>query len=161
MFFLVAACNKSENQGVTIEANPGEFNAVNLGNKNQNLSLSVKMKIVKYSSDSKWPPGAYMGFYQGDDRNNSIQFLIIKNNPEDDYVVAGYRLLKSGQVVEVESLANLKLNEVASVKMKISKGVAYIHLEGVDKIKVQTHLSDVRPYISVSSGAAHFNVLDP
>jgi len=38
--------------------------------------------------------GRLHGFYQGQDRGNSVQFLIIRNRPTDQFLVAGYRVVE-------------------------------------------------------------------
>lgn len=147
--------------GRIIEANSGEVDNSNLGKKNTKHKLSVDMKLVKYSYGQKWPPTAYAGFFQGENRSNSFQFLIMRRNSEENFIVAGYRLLKDSKEVLVESVATFKLNEKIHINMEIINGTVLISLEGKEPIIVKTDLKEVRPYIAVSSGAANFNNIQP
>jgi len=100
--------------------------------------------------------GRLHGFYQGQDRGNSVQFLIIRNRPTDQFLVAGYRVVEGGREAKVESLSNLPLNATASAKLKIENGVFTLQVDDAKIVSFRTSLAEAAPY--VSSGSAEFAV---
>ena len=143
----------------TLSAKPGEFNPKPLGSPSLHGALSVSVQITSFNSSNGWPAAAYVGFFQGKNRDNSVQFLIIRNRETDPYVVAGYRIVESGKEVKVASLANLPLDEKAQVAISIDNGVVTLKFPPQAPVTFHTNLTEVSPYVSVSSGTAEFSVV--
>lgn len=146
-------------QKITLSANPGEFNPKSLGPASSHGSLSATFKLIKFNRSKAWPTAAYIGFYQGPNRDNSVQFLIIRNQETDNYVVAGYRVIEDGRQTKVESLTNLPLDTAAKVNLSFEKSVVTITLNNQHSRTFRVPMTEVTPYASVSSGTAEFNVV--
>jgi hypothetical protein len=142
----------------TLSAKPGEFNPKPLGTPSVRGVLSASLKLTKFAPSKGWPPAAYVGFFQGKNRDNSVQFLIIRNQETDPYVVAGYRVIENGKEVKVASLANLPLDGNAQATISIDNGLVTLNLAPQAPVTFRTSLTEVSPYVSVSSGTAEFSV---
>jgi hypothetical protein len=143
---------------IELSANPGEFNAKTIGTSSSRGEISALLQITKFNSAKAWPATAYIGFHEGKNRDNSVQFLIIRNHETDTYLVAGFRVIENGREVKVASLANLSLDAKPQVSISIESGLVTLKLSSVDPVTFRTHLNRVSPYISVSSGTAEFNI---
>jgi hypothetical protein len=155
---LVCACG-GDKQTVTLSADAGNFNVRTLGPVASTAVLSVSVRLTAFNgSEAAWPPAAYAGFYLGQDRSNSVQFLIIRNHPSDDYLVAGYRVVEGGREAKVESLSSLPLNASVNAKLKIENGVFTLKVADANAVNIRTSLAEVAPYVSVSSGSAEFAI---
>ncbi len=157
LVFLLSSISNAE-QRITLEAKANEYKAVDLSVSGIDATFTVSMKLTNYAPNSKWPPAAYAGFYQGKDRDNSIQFLIIRNKPDDKYIVVGYRIIEKGKVAQVRSLANLKLGSEVVAQLSITNGLVTISLQGYPSVNVQTKLGVIKSYLSVSSATAEYKV---
>jgi hypothetical protein len=142
---------------LSLSAYPGEFNVKTLGPPSSQASLSVALRIVKFNNTKEWPAAAYAGFYQGQNRDNSVQFLIIRNKETDTNIVAGYRVIENGREVKVESIETFPLKSTAHVSLTFDSGLVTVKLAGSQPVNIRTSLSKVSPYVSVSSGTADFN----
>ncbi len=148
-------------KSIVLSAKAGEFSAVPIGTSGSRISISARFRLVEFAPTAGWPSAAYVGFFQGRNRDDSFQFLIIKNRESDSYLVVGYRLLKGGHEVKVASLANLPVGELAEVKLSINAGLVGLEVPGSDLMTIQTDLAEVRAYVSVSSGTAEFDLDEP
>lgn len=148
----------SKTQKLTLRAKPGQFDATSTGPASTAASIRGEFRIVEFDTSAKWPPAAYMGLHQGTNRNDSVHVLAVRNRPSDDYLVVGFRHIADGKEVEVRSIQNVPLGSAVRVHMEISEGIATIRVNGTPAIKVVTALKAVAPYVSVSSGAAEFEV---
>ena len=142
----------------TLSAKPGEFNPKSLGNPSPRGVLSASLQITKFAPSKGWPSAAYVGFFQGKNRDNSVQFLVIRNRETDPYVVAGHRIVEGGKEVKVASLANLPLDGKAQVTISIDNGLVTLNFPPQAPVTFRTNLTEVSPYVSVSSGTAEFSV---
>lgn len=153
---LVPLCAAAET--FSLSANPGEFKPKVLGTPSSRGSVSATIELTKFAPAKGWPPAAYVGFFQGKSRDNSVQFLVIRNNETDSYVVAGYRVIEAGKEVKVASLANIPLTTKAKVFLSIDSGVVTLKFPPSSPVTFRTNLTEVSPYVSVSSGTADFTV---
>ena len=144
----------------SLSAKPGHFNVKTLGPAVAKGTLSATIRITNFDGGQGWPPAAYVGFHQGTDRNQSVQLLVIRNEETDAYVVAGYRVIENGKEATIESLANLPLKSIVRVRLSFDKGAITLLLNDQSPITLRTPFTQVRPYVSVSSGTAEFTV-DP
>jgi hypothetical protein len=142
----------------TLDAKAGEFNAKTFGVPSSEASFSAGILLKGFEGAPGWPPAAYVGFFQGKNRNDSFQFLVIRNKPEDSYVVAGYRVVQGGKEVQVSAIDNLPLGKIASVELRFNNGVVTLVVPGQKPITVQTHLKKVSSYASVSSSTVEFEI---
>jgi hypothetical protein len=145
-------------ESFSLSARSGEFNPKPLGSLSPRGTLSASIQITKFDPSKGWPSAAYVGFFQGKNRDNSVQFVIIRNRETDPYVVAGYRIIEGGQEVKVATLGNPSLDAKAHVDMSIDSGQVTLKFPSRAPIMFRTKLGDVSPYASVSSGAAVFSV---
>jgi hypothetical protein len=157
-FLLLMASVCYGEKHATLSAPPGHYDAVDLGSASDNLIIGAKVSLTGFDRSEDWPPAAYVGFYDEEDRNNKFQFLIIRNNSTDNYIVAGYRLIEEGKQVKVASISNFTLNEIVETTLNFKKGKVKITVFGHDPVVIGTKLKKVIPYISVSSGEAKFVV---
>lgn len=159
--FVVASFSAAATEVISLSAHPGEFNVKTLGPVSATTKVSASARIAKFNGTAAWPPAAYVGFYQGPDRNHSVQFLIIRNHETDSYVVAGYRVIESGREARVESLETLPLNSEARVHMSFSNGVVTLRLNNGTAHTIKTKLRRVAPYVAVSSSTGEFKIERP
>jgi hypothetical protein len=145
---------------VSLSASPGYYNAKTLGPSAQTGKLTASVRLVSFNGVQGWPPAAYVGFYQGPNRDQSVQFLVIRNRDSDNYLVAGYRVVQGGKEAKVQSLANLPLEAAARVSMSFKSGEVTLRFNDRAPMRILTSMAEAAPYVSVSSGTAEFNV-DP
>jgi len=157
---LAAVRVVAASEPITLSAPAGEFRVKTIGPSSAVAHVSVALTLVELDGTNAWPPAAYVGFYQGPDRKESIQFLIIRNKEADNYLVAGYRLIEHGKETEAHSLHSFPLDAVVLVRLGFDGGIVYLWLDGTDPIRLTTPFKKVAPYVSVSSGTARFKV-DP
>lgn len=157
LFGLVAALGVSA-ETFTLSAKPGQVNPKPLGTPSPRAALSASLQITHFKPSKKWPPAAYVGFFQGNSRDNSVQFLVIRNRKKDRYVVAGYRIMEHGKEVKLVSLANLSIKGKAQLTMSIDHGLVTLKFPPQAPITFRTNLTEVSPYVSVSSGTAKFSI---
>lgn len=153
---LLPLCATAET--FSLSASPGEFNPKILGNPSPRTSLTATVEITKFAPSKDWPPAAYVGFFQGKSRANSVQFIVIRNHETDSYVVAGLRVIEDGKEVKVISLANIALNTKANLSLSIDSGVVTLMFPPGAPVMLRTNLAEVSPYVSVSSCTAEFTV---
>jgi len=139
-----------------LEAHAGEYQAENIGSEARNIRINASFGLEKFYYGSKYTPAAYVGLHQGEDRTNSFQFIITNNGEKDKRLIAGYRVIENGEEVKYESLEYVEMNERVKIKIEFNDGLVEFYLNNGSCIKVKTNLEKVRPYISVSSGAAKF-----
>jgi hypothetical protein len=142
---------------VKLSANSGEFHVKTFGPASTQNSQAVFLRLIEFRNSPKWPSAAYVGFYEGENRDNSVQFLVIRNNITDDYMVSGYRIIENGREVKIESIANIQLNSKTKVNLTFNNGLVTIKLTEKNPISFQTSLKKVTPYVSVSSAVAEFD----
>ncbi|MBT3028099.1 MAG: hypothetical protein KME48_13190, partial [Candidatus Thiodiazotropha sp. (ex Ctena orbiculata)] len=157
VLFLVASICYGDKYA-KLSAPPGHYDSVDLGAASEELEIDAKIIFTNFDRSAEWPPGAYVGFYDENDRNNKFQFLIMRNKKTDNYVVAGYRVIESGKEIKVASISYFALNEKVSTTLKYSNGKVRICISGHDPVEITTKLQKVVPYISASSGEAEFEV---
>jgi hypothetical protein len=144
----------------TLSAHPGYYNAKTLGSVASKATVSGSLRIVQFNGGNGWPPGAYVGFHQGPDRDQSVQFVVIRNKESDPYVVAGYRVIEGGKEAKVASLANLPVDSVVRFALVFDKGVVTLQMNDQSPVTVRVPFTEAASYVSVSSGTAEFKV-DP
>ena len=157
--FLIAT-NAAFARTISLSAPPGEFNVNTIGEISSSGTLSGSLRIVSFNGTASWPTGAYVGFYQGPNRNQSVQFLVMRNREKDPYLVAGYRVVEDGRETKVESLAKIPLQAPVRLILHFRDGLFSLTLNDAPAITVRTPFKQVAPYVSVSSGSAEFTV-DP
>lgn len=138
----------------------GEFNVKTIGEVSSSSAISGTLRIVGFNGTASWPPGAYIGFYQGPNRNQSVQFLVMRNREKDSHLVAGYRIVEDGRETKVESLTQVPLKATLRVILQFRDGIFSLVLDDAPAITVRTPFKEVAPYVSVSSGSAEFEI-DP
>lgn len=146
---MLNGCNHHDE--FVLDASSGTYNSQDIGEPSDTHSLKAVLAFSEFKHDGKWPPAVYIGFHEGDDKNNSFQFLIMRNKIEDDYIVAGYRIIENGEEVQVKSVKQFGLHDEPSVDISFNEGEASISVDGDTAIKIKTKLKLVKPYISVSS----------
>lgn len=142
----------------SLTANSGEFEARTLAHPSTTSSISASLRLTAFNASKKWPAAAYVGFHQGENRDNSLQFLILKRHSDDSYVVSGYRVISNGQEVSVNSIENIPLDAKARVNLSFDQGSVTLQTGETEPIRIRTSLTKVSPYVSVSSGTAEFSV---
>ncbi len=145
----------SEGPVIELEAPTGEFQKRDIGLKLSDTAITTNISLTKVSRDTKRLTAAYVGFYQ-DDLNDSIQFLLAKNHKDDDFLVTAFRVFSHGNQIESVFLEKTELNSEIEITMAFHKGRIFITINGGEVKEVQTNLTDVQAYISVSSGGAKF-----
>ena len=156
LFALVFQSASAET--LLLTAGSGEYSAGPIGDAAETVSISTSFRITAYDSSPDWPTAAYVGFFQGENRNESFQFILIRNGGNAPYLTAGYRIVENGEESHVKSLANLGLDSIAIIKLEFNKGTVTVKYGKQDPIQVKTNLTKVTPYVSVSSGSAEFEM---
>lgn len=156
---LLALVLQSANaETLLLKAKPGEFLANPIGDPADAVNISTSLKLTAFDGSAAWPPAAYVGFFQGPNRNESFQFLIIRNGGNAPFLTVGYRVIEDGKEKSVASLANIPLDASASVDLSFRKGNVTIKYEKQTPITVKTRLTKATPYVSVSSGSAEYKM---
>jgi len=156
--FLVLVLQSASAETLLLKAKPGEFLANPIGDSADAVKISTSLRLTAFDSSAAWPPAAYVGFFQGPNRNESFQFLIIRNGGNSPYLTVGYRVIEDGKEKSVASLANIPLNASASVDLSFNKGNITIKYENQTPITVITRLTKATPYVSVSSASAEYKM---
>jgi hypothetical protein len=157
--FLVPGMAFSESQSIKLSAETGSFNVKTLGSASASVNLSADMKLLGFRGSRAWPASAYIGVFEGNDRNNSLQILTIRNRPEDPYLVVGYRLVLEGRETVVKSLEDVSVSSVVKLSMSFQNGLAKVRVNDQPPVLISTPLRSVSPYVSVASGDAEFAVV--
>lgn len=156
---LLALVLQSTNaETLLLKAKPGEFLANPIGDPADTVNISTSFRLTAFDNNAAWPPAAYVGFFQGRNRNESFQFLIIRNGGNAPFLTVGYRVIEDGKEKSVASLANISLDASASVDLTFSKGNVTIKYENQTPVTVKTRLTKATPYVSVSSGRAEYKM---
>jgi hypothetical protein len=156
--FLALAFQSASAETLLVSAKPGEFLANPIGDSAETVKISTSFRLTNFDSSEAWPPAAYVGFFQGPNRNESFQFLIIRNGGNAPFLTVGYRVIEEGKEKSVASLANIPLDASAAVDLYFNKGIVTIRYGNQTPITVKTRLTKATPYVSVSSGSAQYNM---
>ena len=156
---LAFSLNTQAGQQYLLDAPAGHYRGVDIGESGKDSKFGIRIKMQSFALGTKWPPGAYVGFYEGVDRKNSVQFMLLKH-PEEDILLAAYRQLEDGEEIKYKRISNIGSDEEVFVKIGITENTVYILLEGASPVSVKTTLANATPYISVSSGSAMFSEED-
>jgi hypothetical protein len=143
---------------LVLTASSGTFNAKTLSSPFTKGAISYFVSLPQTNGAVSWPSAAYIGFHQGTDRNNSVQFLVIKNKETDQFLVSGYRVVEGGKEVKSASLANLPLDAKIPVELLFDNGLVLLKAGNTAPVIIQTALTSVSYYVSVTSGTAEFEV---
>jgi len=160
LFILVLCGSGALAQSLRLSAAAGHFNPKTLSGPSDAVAVAGTLRLLAFDGTSAWPTAAYMGVYEGPNRNNSVQILAIRNRMSDDYLVVGYRLVVDGKEVKVASLQNVPLSSEVRVSVQFKKGAVSMRVNGRPPIELRTPFNSVAPYVSVSSGEAEFSI-DP
>jgi hypothetical protein len=143
---------------LSLSAESGKFNAKTFGAHAAETAFTATVKLTAFRGTKAWPSGAYVGFHEGEDRNNSIQFVLMRNADTDSQLATGYRILKDGKEQTVQFIGWVPLEAQAKVTLLFDNGLVMLHVGNSPVIKIKTSLRKVAPYASVSSGSANFDV---
>ncbi len=160
--FLAVICLcplASDGAPLSLSAESGQFKAKTLGPPEAKAILTANIQLTEFRGTNAWPSGAYLGFQEGEDRKNSIQFVLVRNSVGDSRLAAGYRILKDGREQSVQFIEWLPLNVSATVKLTMDNGLITLQVENGEPIEIKTSFREVAPFASVSSATANFNLL--
>jgi len=157
--FLTLVLQSASAETLLVSAKPGEFLANPIGNSAEIVKISTSFRLTTFDGSAAWPPAAYVGFFQGANRNESFQFLIIRNGGNAPFLTVGYRVIEEGKEKSATSLASIPLDASATVDLYFNKGIVTIRYGNQTPITVKTRLTKATPYISVSSGSAQYKML--
>lgn len=145
---------------LSLSAGPGKFDAKTLGPHTVKTMITATIQLTEFRGAKAWPAGAYVGFHEGNDRDNSIQFVFMRNTDVDPQLATGYRILQDGKERAVQFIEWVPLEAHAKVTLSFDNGIVVLQAGNSDPIKVKTLLRKAAPYVSVSSGSANF-VISP
>jgi len=143
---------------IVLTAPPGHYDFHDFGDETTQDKATVELKIIEFDPSNEWPTGAYFGFYDAMDRNNSVHFLLMRNKQIDNYCVAGYRIIENGKEVAKKAIAKFEVNDPVTVTIVFDKGNVEIKLGNGQIVTLETKLKSVIPSVSVSSGKAYFDI---
>ncbi len=155
---LALALQTASAETLQLSAKPGEFLANPIGDSAETVTISTSLSLTAFDSSASWPAAAYVGFFQGPNRNESFQFLIIRNGGNSPFLTVGYRVIEDGKEKSVASLANIPLDASAPVDLSFIKGIVTIKYGNQAPVTVKTRLTKATPYVSVSSGTAQYKM---
>lgn len=155
---LAVALQNASAETLLLKAKPGEFLANPIGDPADTANISTSIRLTAFDSSAAWPPAAHVGFFQGPNRNESFQFLIIRNGGNAPFLTVGYRVIEDGKEKAVASLANIPLDASASVDLSFNKGNVTVKYGNQTPVTVKTRLTKATPYVSVSSGSAEYKM---
>ena len=143
---------------IILKAETNQFVIQELDAPASTSRLRIKVKLTDFAGSERWPATAFAGFFQGDSEQNSFQFYLTRARADRSYLAAGYRILKSGQVVARRSLATVGLGGLARVDLDFVGGEVLIRFNRSEQLKVETDMTLTVPFLGVSSGKARFIV---
>jgi hypothetical protein len=143
---------------ISIASAPGSFQAKTLGQPKSVQHLAATLQLTEFRGTSAWPAGAYIGFHEGVNRDNSFQFLLVRNKPADSQLALGYRVVKDGKEQSSQFIQWMPLDAQVHLKLSIKQGLVTMQVGDAAPVKIPTALKAVSPYTSVSSGTASFDV---
>ena len=143
---------------VTLSAGPGQFEAKTLGPHSIKADIVAAISLTEFNGTSAWPTAAYVGFHENSNRDNSIQFVLMRNKDTDTRLAIGYRVLKNGKEQFAEFIDWRPLGAQVAVKISCNEGLVTLQVGDMAPVKIQTSLGSVAPYTSVSSGTAAFDI---
>jgi hypothetical protein len=143
---------------ISIASAPGSFQAKTLGQPKSVQHLEATFQLTEFRGTSAWPAGAYIGFHEGVNRDNSFQFMLMRNTQSDAQLAVGYRLVKDGKEQSSQFIQWVPLDAQVHLKLSIKQGLVTMQVGNAAPVKIPTALKSVSPYTSVSSGTATFDV---
>jgi len=144
------------NEPVLLKAYAGEYQDMHLGLDGNVANVNASFRFKEFYYGSKYTPAAYVAIHEGEDKNNSFQFLVTNNGEKDKRLIAGYRIIENGEEVKIESLQYVEKSDDIKVKIEFNNGVVKLCLNDGKIETVNTKLKNVKSYISVSSSSAEF-----
>jgi hypothetical protein len=161
LLFLLIPGAALAGRHISLQAEAGYFETTDLDRASTSKKITGSLRLTDYDHGTNWVPAAYIGFASKDGeqgRDNSFQFLLVKNGPSDDYLVAGYRIIEAGEQVHMESLTSIPDGQKVEVSLSILEGIIVLEVMGQEPMVINTSLKEVVAYISVSSGDAEFDI---
>ena len=143
---------------ISLSAESGKFNAKTLGPHTAKAIITATVQVTEFRGAKAWPAGAYVGFHEGEDRSNSVQFVLMRNTDTDTQLAIGYRVLKDGKEQIIQFIEWAPLDAHVKVTLSFENGIAMLRVGDGELIKIKTSLQKVAPYASVSSSSASFDV---
>ena len=157
--FILAAfttAQAAQPQTFSLTAQAGQFKALVMGEPAAFGQFRASLRMTDFAPAPAWPPAAYVGVQQGKDRQDSVQVLAVRNHPEDQYLVVGYRFVRQGKEVELKSIKNVPLGATIEVAISFLGGQVTIEVDSRPPVTIKTPFARMAPYASVSSGEAAF-----
>ena len=111
-----------------LSAPPGRYQLFDLAKSSETATIALKMSMTEFENDAQWPSAAYVGFYQGENQDKSIQFMIVRYKETDNYMDARYRVFEDGKQIKIVSLEKIELNKPVDISMTFAKGIVTISL---------------------------------
>jgi hypothetical protein len=153
------ACTAAAGEPVSLSAPAGGFSAAEGPVVGTRGEMTAALKITSMADGPKWAPGAVLGFSEGPpkDHSNSIQFVLFRNMPADNFLTFGYRLLKSGSIAKQQYLdQHFEVGVPVKVAVSFNNGAFTYTAGAAHPVSIDTELKRVRNYLSVDSAAADF-----
>lgn len=141
-----------------LAAQRGQFLARTLAPSSPKVALAVRTRLTEFRGTIEWPSAAMVGFHQGADRKDSVQFYIYRIPGANPYLVVGYKLLVGGRNEDSGVLATAPLEVATKFELDFDRGAVRVLLDDGRRVEVTTPFSEVSPYVSVASGTAEFQV---
>ena len=156
---LLLASSVAIAEPLTLSAKAGQFQSVvsqNAASRGE-VDATIRMKSIK--AGHRWAPGAFLGFQEGAGQYplNSIQFFLVRNKPTDQFLLAGYRTIKNGSIIEHVSLSkSTSLTSSITFHVHFNKGTFIVSVDGSAPTTITTGLNKVNSYFSANSCTAEF-----
>lgn len=142
----------------TLTAQRGQYLARTLAPSSPQLALAVRTRLTDFRGTMEWPSAAMVGFHQGADRKDSVQFYVYRIPGANPYLVVGYKLVVGGRNEGSGVLATTSLEAVTQFELRFDHGAVLVLLNEGTRVEVTTPFTEVSPYVSVASGTAEFQV---
>lgn len=136
----------------------GQYLARTLAPHAPQMAFAVRTRLTEFRGTLEWPSAAMVGFHQGADRQDSVQFYVSRLPGANPYLVVGYKLVVAGREEGSGVLAKIPLEAVTRFELRFDHGAVLVLLNEETRVEVTTPFTEVSPYVSVASGTAEFQV---
>lgn len=152
----VAPTSLDHSDPLVISAEAGKYNYKTLDGPSEKGAISYFVRLSQMAGGTKWVPSAYIGFLQGDTLHNSVQLIVFRNSDDDTDLTIAYRIVEARKILRTVNLAHAPFDTKIPVKLTFDRGNVSIKIGDRAPVSVQTALTIVSPFASVSSGTAEF-----
>ena len=153
---FVSACTPKDNEGTVLSVSVGEYQALSGTDYYKAGEVSFTLELLELKQDSVWAPGAACGLETDSNELDGIQVYLFQEMKGSSTLKLIVRHIKDGQPKSETLLKNgIELDSKISFDVAWQSGIVEITFDNTAN-KIETDFPNLKPFCSVSSGAAKF-----